>query len=452
MPFKSRRRLPWMLGALAAIPAMALSLSQSASAASPAKPLYAFCGEQGCADGNGPAGTLLIDSQRNLFGTTARGGQNDSGTIYEIFQNADTGTHRHKVIYDFCNAAGCADGALPVDGSLIMDIDGSLYGTTSSGGPTGGPNGGGVVFKLTPNAAKTRWTYSVLYHFCQQASCEDGVTPAGNLTYFGAETGTPYDKTSALYGTATEGGRHNNGAVFSLIPKADGTWNEHVLYFFCSAGGSTCGDGKSPTGGLTMDSASSLAGTTALGGINDSGVAFRLNNVGKLRWSETVLHQFCASEGCSDGASPRTGLVSDGSGNFYGTTTAGGNANALCGDAGCGVAFKIDAHGLITQLYAFCAADNCTDGGLPAQLSLDFSGNPMGLTGVGGTHGGGTLYRLQPTMQALFNFKKCTASKCINGKRPSGGVVMDTNNALYSTMNDGGANHGGTVIKYTPPE
>jgi len=452
MPFLSTAQRAAALSATAiAIAAATIAISGPANAASAVKPLYGFCTEANCTDGSGPSGTLLSDSQFNLFGTTTRGGQNDKGTIYEIIQNADTGSHHHKVLYDFCNGSGCSDGALPIDGSLIQDIDGSLYGTTSSGGTTGGPDGGGVVFKLTPNANKTRWTYSVIYHFCQLASCRDGLTPVGNLTYFGQETGAPYDKTSSLYGTAAEGGLQNNGVVFSLTPKADGTFQEAPIYLFCSGGGS-CGDGKAPTGGLTMDQNHNLAGTTSLGGIGDAGVVFKLNDVGKVRWSETVLHQFCASEGCADGMSPRSGLVADATGNFYGTTVAGGNTNAMCGSAGCGVAFKIDTHGIMSQLYAFCTLDNCADGGVPARLSLDLTDTPIGLTTVGGGHHHGTLFKLSTAYQDLFDFK-CTKKTCSAGKNPSGGLVVDTNSFIYGVMNDGGTNKtGGAVIKYTPPE
>jgi uncharacterized repeat protein (TIGR03803 family) len=453
MQLKNHRRTALMLGALpAAIVTIAAITPLPAQALPAVKPLYAFCGDQDCRDGDEPSGTLLIDSSRNLFGTTTRGGQNDEGTIYEIVQNATTGSHRHKVIYDFCNGSACSDGARPVDGSLIMDSDGSLYGTTSQGGATGGPGGGGVVFKLTPNAQKANWTYTVIYNFCQQASCEDGLAPNGNLTYFGSETGVPYDKTSPLYGTTTAGGKHNNGIAFALTPRADGTIRETPIYFFCSRGGTTCGDGRSPTGGLAMDPSGVLAGTTAFGGINDAGVAFKLVSVGKPRWNESVMHQFCSSTGCADGMSPQSGLISDAQGNFYGTTVAGGNSNAACGSSGCGVAFEIDPHGLITQLYAFCSLANCADGGVPARLSLDLTGKPFGMTTVGGKHNDGTLYKLDAGYQDLSDFR-CTSKNCLAGSAATGGLVMDTNNAVYGVMSDGGTNGtGGIVFKYTPPE
>jgi len=51
-------------------------------------------------------------------------------------------------------------------------------------------------------------------------------------------------------------------------------------------------------------------------------------------------YAFCAETNCSDGSSPRAGLIADGAGNLYGTTYSGGNSG--CTDnLGCGTAFKI---------------------------------------------------------------------------------------------------------------
>src|SRR5271168_4892131 len=60
------------------------------------------------------------------------------------------------VLYSFCQLANCADGLEPY-GGLIFDGAGNLYGTTA----TGGASGGGVVFKLTPNSDGS-WTETVL--------------------------------------------------------------------------------------------------------------------------------------------------------------------------------------------------------------------------------------------------------------------------------------------------
>jgi len=103
------------------------------------KVLYSFTGG---ADGKGPHAALVLDTLGNLYGTTITGGAYDYGTVFEI-----TATGTEKVLYSF---TGGADGALP-DAALVMDGNGSLYGTTFGGGASGfGYSGFGTVFELVP--------------------------------------------------------------------------------------------------------------------------------------------------------------------------------------------------------------------------------------------------------------------------------------------------------------
>jgi uncharacterized repeat protein (TIGR03803 family) len=74
------------------------------------------------------------------------------------------------------------------------------------------------------------------------------------------------------------------------------------------------------------------AGTTYFGGRYNAGRVFKLSSAGK----GTILHSFKGA----DGAYPWAGLVEDGKGNFYGTTTLGGDLT--CNPPlGCGVVFKL---------------------------------------------------------------------------------------------------------------
>ena len=59
--------------------------------------------------------------------------------------------------------------------------------------------------------------------------------------------------------TANGGGAYGYGAVFELV-NASGTYTETVLYSF----GGDATDGTYPVGGLQMDSAGNLYGTTSL--------------------------------------------------------------------------------------------------------------------------------------------------------------------------------------------
>jgi uncharacterized repeat protein (TIGR03803 family) len=87
------------------------------------------------AEGTDPVAPLVVGGDGNLYGVTSRGGAFNAGTIFRISLNGD-----FSVIYSF---TGGADGGTPV-ASLIQSRDGSLYGTAS----TGGPDGGGVVFRI----------------------------------------------------------------------------------------------------------------------------------------------------------------------------------------------------------------------------------------------------------------------------------------------------------------
>ena len=100
------------------------------------------------------------------------------------------------------------------------------------------------------------------------------------------------------------------------------------------------------------------------------------------------MHSFGLGGG--DGYFPESGLVSDGSGNFYGTTSVGG-AN------GRGTIFKIDSTGNETTLHSFCAESNCADGDQPAfgTLLRDEAGNLYGAA-TGGIYQSGVVFRLTP--------------------------------------------------------
>lgn len=88
-----------------------------------------------------------------------------------------THAQTETVLYRFRSQSG--DGWFP-NGPLIMDQSGNLYGTSSEGGLTGCSDGGvqgcGTVFRVTPTGSET-----VLYNFCPAPNCTDGANPAAGL-------------------------------------------------------------------------------------------------------------------------------------------------------------------------------------------------------------------------------------------------------------------------------
>jgi uncharacterized repeat protein (TIGR03803 family) len=88
---------------------------------------------------------LTIDAGGNLYGaSTEYAGYTCPDSGYgEIFELSPAKVHwKYTTIYKF---SGGQDGALPNSG-LIQDQNGNFYGVTSSGGA----NGYGVVFEVTP--------------------------------------------------------------------------------------------------------------------------------------------------------------------------------------------------------------------------------------------------------------------------------------------------------------
>jgi uncharacterized repeat protein (TIGR03803 family) len=147
----------------------------------------------------------LISVKGLLYGTTESGGSSPlrqarrlgGGTVFSI-----TPSGTETVLHNF--AALRRDGANPDSG--LINVNGTLYGTTSGGGS----KKAGTVFSIT-----TSGTEAVLHRFGRSG---DGADPWGLINVKGV-----------LYGTTEFGGGANSGGtVFSIT--TSGT--ETVLYSF----------------------------------------------------------------------------------------------------------------------------------------------------------------------------------------------------------------------------
>ncbi len=424
--------------------------------------LSSFCTGTGCTEGNTPFAGLLRDPAGNFYGTTSGGGTAGGGAVFELSPNATGTGWTQKTLYNFCRQPDCADGQTPL-GSLIMDAAGRLYGTTSFGGSGlgfAGAVGGGTVFELTPNAARTAWTETVLYSFCPQTNCVDGYAPSGSLIT---------DRSGHLYGTTDRGGSGTVdggggcGTVFELTPNAQRTtWTETVLYSFCTQ--ANCVDGFGPQAGLVVDPAGNFYSTAAGGGAANSGAVFQLTpDKSGTHWTETVLYSFCVQPACpgsGTGVGPLGSLIADAAGNLYGTTAGGGSA-------GGGLVFELTPNAARTSwtgktLYNFCVQAGCIDGARPAAaLLMDGSGNLFGTTSQGGVNAdhndddgnGGTFFELTPnaartawTETVLHSF--CTEYYCSDGNSPLSTLIMDPSGNLYGTNALTRDGNGGSIFEF----
>lgn len=361
-----------------------------------------------------------------------------------------------QVIYQFKgHHHTLVDGAGPA-APLALAPDGTLYGTTSTGGAYlcedqyGNFADCGTAFALKPpTGSGSHWGEQIIYDFGN---------PIGN-GFFPSGSPLILDAVGNLYGTITWGGGENCGAppwygwpcgnVFQLAPPTSrgGAWAYNLLYTFQA----NSSDGYTPEAGLVFDKRGNLYGTTTEGGQPDGegvGTVYELSppasNGGP--WTETILYGF---QGSPDGAWPAANLVLDAKGDLFSTTAQGGTGS--CG-RGCGTIFELNpptAQGqpwTETVLYSFQGGD---DGWSPNGVILGKDGALYGTTQWGGngsdcSDGGGcgTAFKLSPpsvkgaawTETILYRFQGGT-----DGSYPVGNLVVDSQGRLYGTTSYGGS-------------
>lgn len=188
------------------------------------------------AEGGYPQSSVLLDAQGNIDATAYYGGPNGRGSVFQLTSSGSGWTF--NPLYGFPNSS---DGNGPV-GGLVSDQAGNLYGSTFSGGA----NGGGTVFELSPSVGG--WNFSLIYSFTGQ-----GYNPGPLDTL-------AMDAAGNLYGTTNLDGAHGCGSVFELTLN-HGNWSYSDLHDF------TCGaDGANPFGGVSLDNNGNLYGTASAGG------------------------------------------------------------------------------------------------------------------------------------------------------------------------------------------
>ena len=296
--------------------------------------LHDFC--QACVEGTHPYGSLISDGTF-LYGMTRIGGLNNSGTIFRIKPDGTGFAKLHE--FDVLGL----DGYYPL-GNLFSDGT-FLYGTTS----VGGTNNLGTIFKMKPDATG----YIKMFEFAGA----NGKYPQGSLISDG----------TFLYGMTSQGGTNDSGAIFKIKP--DGTGYVKLLDF---AGGA---NGKKPQGSL-LSVGTFFYGMTIAGGMNDSGIIFKIKPDGS---GFVKLHDFAIG---SDGSSPYGSLISDGT-FLYGMTYQGG-ANNL------GVLFKMKLDG---SGYSKLLDFDGSNGQYPYGSLLYSGGFLYGMTYQGGTANDGVVFK-----------------------------------------------------------
>lgn len=161
-----------------------------------------------------------------------------------------------------------------------------------------------ILFFATALCAQTPSpTLNLVFAFpCVSFTCADG--------YFPIELIEGSD--GNFYGSAAGGGTGLNaqGTIFKITPAGEIS----VIYSFAEESDGSLPNGSAP-GTLVEGMDGFLYGITSENGANGLGTAFKLSKTGTIQ----VLHNFCGTLTCSDGANPGF-LMQAIDGNFYGGT------------------------------------------------------------------------------------------------------------------------------------
>lgn len=318
---------------------------------------------------------VRVAADGSLYGVTVFG-EYDQSTVFRL-------SPAGGLISQYHHRAG-GSSRMPIEAA-----DGNLYGLTNSGGA----NGMGTVYRLTPNGEHT-----LLASLTSSSRAGLTIGPDGNF-----------------YGVTENGGSSSGGTFFRVTPAGVRT----TLFTWGFA------TGRFPLAELILGKDGNFYGTTAQGGANGVGTVFRMTPAG----GHTLLHSFTEAAGREPGAP----LVEGADGNFYGTTMSGG-VN------GVGTIFRITPIGVHTLLYSF----NRSDGYYPQnKLVQRVDGYLYGGTEQGGTGGKGTLFRISPT----GDFTLLHRFRGHDGSHPDGIMSLDASGTIWGATARGGAGETTSGVK-----
>lgn len=219
-------------------------------------------------DGANPYAALAADPNGSLYGTTYYGGPNGQGTVFMLSPDGSGGW-----VFRRLHSFTFADGHLPV-GSVTLDANGDLFGTT----PFGGANGTGTVYELEATGGGD-YTFRKLHAF-SALDTDTGANRDGFRTY----ATLALDGQGNLYGAASQGGTYAAGTVFELEAGPAGAFTFRTLSDFSPITSYLNGqqsvpinnDGLDSFGGVILDDIGNLFGTAQNGGPGGGGTVFEL--------------------------------------------------------------------------------------------------------------------------------------------------------------------------------
>ena len=273
------------------------------------------------------------------------------------------------------------------------------------------------MFRLTPpptfcKSFTCNWDETIIFNF---PGPPNGFLPLGEIAF---------DASGNLYGaTYYGGGNGSGGTVYQLTP-AKGTWTQTLLVAFES--------GESPYGGVQLDQAGNVYGTTEI-----EGSVFEMVPSGSS-WTRYVLYNFPEDSNYELVA----GVILGPDGNLYGGSSDG-DPNPILYEL-----TPSNGGWTYNTIYTLGGVYCC---GLSANLVMDTAGNLYGTT-LGGYQGNGygSVFELSPSNGGWVYTDLHDFTGGSDGGDPYSSIVIDSAGNLYGTASTGGSNGYGTVWEVTP--
>jgi uncharacterized repeat protein (TIGR03803 family) len=349
------------------------------------------------------------------------------------------------------------------DQTVVRDSAGNIFGIAQ-----GGANSDGAIWEI-PVTTKA---LTVLESF----DGTDGSHPSGGLFK---------DANGNIYGICSQGGANNQGTVWELPTGATsitvlGSFDsttainpEGQIYvdssgnIFGSAYGGFAGsnigniweynaqtqtitnlanfdddtNGANPEGGLISDGKGDFFGTTLNGGTTDDGTVWEFKIAGD---SLTTLANFNANG--NTGANPEGGIAIDSSGDLFGTSTGPSNVNT---DSN---VWELPAGSSTINTLAFFPVPRVEIffGASPeSPVILDSNGDVVGAAEFGGVEAQGSIWAIHPggSLSTLHSFIYSTKS----GNDPASSLLLDSFGDIFGTTQLGGIDKDGTAFVMLPP-
>jgi len=337
-----------------------------------------------------PLSALTAAPDGSLWGTTCTGGDFGQGSVFRAVPTFET-------IHSFNGL----DGGCPA-GELVQGSDGFLYGTTT----TLASGGSGTIFRLNPAVGDSPET---VFRFMW---ADGWGAPAARLFEYGG----------LFYGSTESGGTYGDGEVYTLDTTASPATVTRLHSFERAVTGAT------PSPLVSMNGL--LYGTTRFGGDGDVGTVFRIDPAAPANGITPL-----ASLSNVGLAYPYGALIQAG-GLLYGT------AQQFCVGAACGGVFSIDDAGALEQVVGFY---NEAFGSPVAALLRGSDGALYGTAESGGTQNAGVVFRIDITVDPPVTTVRHEFDPLTTGSRPRAGLI-EVAGLLYGTASTGGPGGAGTVF------